>query len=289
MSGMPDTVQKAIEQILGQKINAITQISGGDINEARLLQTAKGFFFTKINSSSFAYEMFETEIQGLETLRKSNTIKIPNILGIGKADQTAFLILEYIEPHATSPKFWKNFGSQLADLHQTTQVSFGLNHNNFIGTLPQSNNAHSSWDEFYINERLMPQLNLAIKKNLLSHSTLQDFELLFKKLNQICPNEPPALIHGDLWNGNFICGKNEIPVLIDPSISFGHCEMDLAMTKLFGGFDQTFYEAYQNCYPLKPNFEDRMEVYQLYYLLVHLNLFGKGYLPSVINVLRKFS
>ena len=130
---------------------------------------------------------------------------------------------------------------------------------------------------------------MAKEKILLPSSILIEFDHLFLKIKNICPEEPPTLIHGDLWKGNFLITKNHCPVLIDPSIAYSHREMDLAMTQLFGGFDPSFYDAYQNAYPLEPNFEERVEIYQLYYLLVHLNLFGTTYLPSIQNILKKFA
>ena len=173
-------------------------------------------------------------------------------------------------------------------MHQKTNDFFGLDHSNFIGHLPQQNNFHTSWSDFFIQERLQPQINLAQKRNLLPLSTVQDFKFLFQKIPEICPRELPGLIHGDLWNGNFMIGKNGEAVLIDPSVSFAHREMDLAMARLFGGFDQKFYKTYHSEFPLESGFEERMEIYQLYYLMVHVNLFGSSYLPSVNRILNKF-
>lgn len=135
----------------------------------------------------------------------------------------------------------------------------------------------------------MPQIKLAVHANLLNKADFDQFAKLFKKLPAICPTEKPALIHGDLWSGNFMVGPKREVVLIDPSTSFAHREMDLAMTQLFGGFDEAFYNTYQEVFPLENGFDQRVEIYQLYYLLVHLNLFGGGYGNSVRNILKRFS
>ena len=288
MTSLPDALLQRCENLLQEKILEIEPISGGDINEARVIKTKDGLYFLKFNSSDQAYEMFSSESMGLNKLRSTQTIKIPDVISYGKAEQSAFLILEYIEPDTISQQSFERLGEQLAQLHKNTAPEFGLRINNFIGTLFQRNNQHQSWPKFFIYERLLPQLKSAFEKNLIDKHTMKKFEMLYLRIEQICPVEPPALIHGDLWKGNFLIEKNNTPVLFDPSISFSHREMDLAMTKLFGGFEPCFYEAYQNVFPLAPNFEERMEVYQLYYLLVHLNLFGVSYLSSIENILKRF-
>jgi len=287
-AGLPEELRERCELSLDLKIHNIKTIYGGDINEARLLETDDGLFFIKYNSSPFALKMLLAENYGLDKLRFSKAIKIPKVVQRGKVGNIAYLILEYIEPYNPSIKAFENLGEQLAQLHKTTQSQFGLDYPNFIGTLPQSNNFNKTWDQFFIQERLQPQIQLAKEKTLLTSSILNEFDNLFLKIKNICPEESPALIHGDLWKGNFLITKNHCPVLIDPSVAYSHREMDLAMTKLFGGFDSSFYNAYQNIFPLAPNFEERVEVYQLYYLLVHLNLFGTSYLLSIQNILKKF-
>ncbi|HYE56422.1 MAG TPA: fructosamine kinase family protein, partial [Chitinophagaceae bacterium] len=146
----------------------------------------------------------------------------------------------------------------------------------------------SNWCDFFREKRLQPQIDLAKRQELLSAQLLSSFEKLYKKLPDIFPTEAMSLLHGDLWSGNFLCGEAATPVLIDPAVYYGHRSMDLAMTTLFGGFDQRFYEAYAHWYPLPANYAEQWEVCNLYPLLIHLNLFGQGYLSSIAAALRRF-
>jgi len=285
---LPTNLMEHLELFFGKKITQIKSQSGGSINLAYQIEIGKQSYFLKTNDNVNAFQMFESEIFGLQLLGKANTLKTPNIIKIGKEGTTSFLILDYIEEGISTDFFWEKFGRQLAQLHRTTSDFFGLEKSNFIGTLPQSNKFHSSWIEFYIQERLIPQINLAEKNQLLPSFLKKQFDDLFKILNEFFPIENSSLIHGDLWSGNFLMGKNETPILIDPSVSYSHREMDLAMSMLFGGFDQRFYLSYNEEFPLQPNFEKRVQLYQLYPLLVHVNLFGKSYLGSVQKILNRY-
>ena len=271
--------------ILQSKIHSTKHISGGDINEARLLETSTGNYFLKFNESANFPSMFPVEALGLKRLGSASIIQTPKVIHA----EESFLLLEYIEPAPATPAFWKNFGIQLAQLHQQTHTQFGLDHDNFIGRLPQANNFHDNWPSFYIQERLQPQLQLAIDKKQLTHDFILKFENLYSKLDQLCPREAPALTHGDLWSGNFMATADDKPVLIDPAVSYAHREMDLAMSKLFGGFTSLFYDSYFDAYPWEAGLEERIPVYQLYYLIVHVNLFGGGYVGSVERILKKYS
>ena len=271
-----------------RKILSYQPISGGDINEAWRIETTSGIYFLKQHRQPPSSDFLEIEARGLKILAKSQTIKTPTVLAAGNLDGVAYLLMEYLPPASPKKSGWENLGKQLAALHQTTQESFGLDHNNFIGNLPQQNHEHKTWSEFYVTERLKPQVRMAVDRRLLDTDDLKIFEQLYQQIPEICPKEVPALIHGDLWSGNFLITKNQTPVLIDPAVSFGHREMDLAMSHLFGGFDSIFYDAYNLAFPLAGGFMDRMEIYQLYYLLVHLNLFGKGYLGQVRAVAKQF-
>ncbi len=285
---LPISLAGQIQSILGAEILGLKPVAGGDINQALVLETSVKRFFLKVNTAPKANRMFEAEASGLALLAASNTIRIPEVLGFGDTPEGAFLLLEYIEPGFRPDGFWEEFGSALAELHRHSADNFGLESDNFIGSLPQSNQRHETWPDFYINERLQPQLDIANQQNRLQPTDFQAFERLFRRLAELCPAEPPALVHGDLWSGNFLCDSNGQPVLIDPATSYSHREMDLAMSRLFGGFDRTFYRSYEQAWPLAPGFEQRLPIYQLYYLLVHVNLFGGGYVDSVRSVLKQF-
>lgn len=289
---MPTTLPPAIfDQVQTHLRAAILSVhfaGGGDINDARLLETAKGHFFIKMNRGQQALQMFETEAKGLQLLASTQAIRIPKPITWDNTPDGAFLLLEYIETGHRDQHFWENFGTALANLHRHSAPFFGLDHDNFIGSLPQSNRRHDKWPEFFIRERLQPQLELALQQGQLYRPDEQAFGKLFQQIPSLCPQEPPALIHGDLWNGNFLCDAAGRPVLIDPSAAYAHREMDLAMSRLFGGFDRPFYDSYQESFPLEPGFERRLPLFQLYYLLVHVNLFGGGYVGSVRNVVKGY-
>ena len=280
-----NNILQHLQETLSTPILSTQQLSGGDISQAYLLNTAKGNFFIKTNQATFALDMFEKEAKGLALLAETKTIHIPEIISTGEADGHAFLLMEYVETGYRKDGFWETFGQSLATLHKQTVDQFGLDHSNYIGSLQQLNNKHNSFVEFYIHERLQPQFEMAFDAKKLNNSDQTHLANLYKKLSDIIPNEPPALIHGDLWSGNFLVSKNNLPVLIDPSVAYSHRELDLAMSRLFGGFERPFYRAYEEAFPLERGFEKRLPIYQLYYLLVHVNLFGGGYVGSVRRII----
>ena len=285
---LPPAILHQCREILGSGITTVSFIGGGDINQARLLETTQGKYFIKFNTGADAGSMFETEAKGLALIATTNVIRTPGVLGFGQTEDGAFILLEFVEKGYRGEGFWEKFGASLAALHRQTSSQFGLGYDNFIGSLPQSNRSAPTWPEFFIHERLQPQLTLAAQNNRLQKSDFQRFEKIFEKVPSICPAEPPALVHGDLWSGNFIVGVDNLPVLVDPSVAWSHREMDLAMSRLFGGFERPFYRSYEDAFPLAPGFEERLPLYQLYYLLVHVNLFGGGYVGSVRSILQQF-
>jgi fructosamine-3-kinase len=288
MGDLPNNILQECQKIVGTKISAAFPLSGGDINQAFQVNTERGRFFLKTNTAAFAGEMFRAEAAGLGILGAANQIGTPSVIGLGAEVGASFLLLEFIEPGTRPKTFWDDFGARLASLHRCTSSSFGLGHDNFIGSLRQQNCEHDTWASFYMEERLLPQLELARASSRLQASDFQSFQQFFQRLPELCPAEPPSLVHGDLWSGNFACGQDGSPVIFDPAVSYSHREMDLAMTRLFGGFDRAFYQAYEAVWPLAPGFEQRLAVYQLYYLLVHVNLFGGSYVGQMRSALRQF-
>lgn len=272
-------------KLLGRQFGKVSPLQGGDINDVYLLQTDQEAFVVKINSNSRFPEMLLKEALGLELLRSTHSIRIPEVMAVELVDDEALLIMEYIQPSTKTPDFWENFGRQLAHLHQHRQDYYGLLKDNYIGSLWQDNQPSPSWPAFYITQRLYPQMELAEEKGLLDKETKKAFQQLFMRLPDILPEEPPSLIHGDLWTGNFLADGNENAVLIDPAVCYASREMDLAMSKLFGGFSERFYAAYEEVYPTEPGLEERIGIYQLYYLMVHVNLFGSSYLGALRRIL----
>ncbi len=266
---------------------AIHPVSGGCINQARRITTGIGDCFIKYRKE--ATDLFEKESLGIEILANQSPIRVPNVLAEGYSGVAQFLLLEWIDAGSTSKKFWQLFGEQLAQQHRITSMTFGWHIDNYIGTLPQSNTENGNWYTFFIEERLEPQLQRAINSGLLSHHHRKSFELLYNQLPSLIPQESAALLHGDLWRGNVLSGVPHQPVLVDPAVYFGHRETELAFTHLFGGFDKLFFAAYQDAYPLEAGFDDRIAIHNLYPLLVHVNLFGRGYLESLEQTLRRFT
>ena len=264
-------------------------LSGGDINEVLRLSTSHGEFCVKRNSASRFPAMFEREASGLELLRTNSRFTLPKVIASGEEGQTSFLIMEFIDSGNKEPGFWDDFGRKLAAMHEHTSDSFGLDEENYIGSLYQSNNERSNWGSFYAEERLIPQLVLARDKQLLDAATLKKAECLCSRLNEYFPKEPSALLHGDLWSGNYMVDANGDPALIDPAVYYGHREMDLGMTLLFGGFDRKMYAAYNEFYPLESDWRGRGGLCQLYPVLVHVNLFGSSYARQAESIISKFS
>ncbi len=284
-------VRNVISQYVKKEVTVLNyeRLGGGCINEAYCIQTDAGPFFLKHNRPNFEVQ-FEKEAQALELLRATDTLKIPEVFQFGTYQRQAFLLTEFVEPGPPNHGFWEKFGENLAELHRTTSENrqYGLSFDNYIGELPQSNHFCSDWIEFFIIHRLEIQAQLALKNQLIGSDFLKQFQKLYDRLPDLLSEEPPSLIHGDLWSGNFLTGSDGQAVLIDPATYFGNREIELAFTRLFGGFSSTFYESYQHTWPLQPGFEERVDIYNLYPLMVHVNLFGRSYLSGIESVMRRY-
>ncbi len=294
LSEVPSEVQQAVSAFLqttmpSAVLKDFSFVSGGCINSAGRLKTTAGDFFLKWNLADKYPRMFESERKGLQHLRQPSVIDIPEVFAAGQAGSFQFILMELITKAPVARRYWEMLGERLAQLHRVTAARFGLDHDNYIGSLPQSNAQHDTWIEFFIHERLAPQLQLAYNTHRIDSSWLRTFENLYPKLRSMLPDEKPALLHGDLWSGNLMVNEKGEPCLVDPAVYFGHREMEWAMTKLFGGFYEVFYSSYHQAYPLQPGYDDREDLYTLYPLLVHLNLFGASYKLSLDSILRKYS
>lgn len=282
--------KRLLHEVLGNepRITSIHAASGGMINHTYIIRTNNSSFFVKWNDDPSSSDLFEKEADGLAALVQGK-IKVPSVLGYGIIEDRYYLVLEHISKSNPVPHFWEDFGNKLADLHQCGADRFGWHIDNHIGKLHQENSWYDEWVDFFIDCRLEPQIKLAVDHRLLSTKTIVQFENLYPKLVSIFPPEKPALIHGDLWSGNFMIGEDGCAVVYDPAVYYGHREIELAFTRLFGGFDDRFYQAYNCSYKLSPGFEEREEIYNLYPLLVHVNLFGSSYLSGILRTLDRFS
>ena len=281
--------EAAIFQTTGTQavIRSTKFVSGGCINNTLKIETDHGPFFLKWNDDE-DNDMFEKEALGLELLNKQGVISLPATLGTGRIQSKNYLVLEYLEKHPPKTDFWEDFGTAIARLHKITSSKYGLDHDNYIGKLPQNNSFKDSWIDFFIEKRLEVQLGLAIYNNQIDQEFAKKFRMIYAQLPGLLPNEPPSLLHGDLWSGNFMSGKGGNPFIFDPAVYFGHREMELAFSRLFGGFDRQFYQSYNVEYPIEPGFDNRIDIYNLYPLLVHVNLFGASYLSGIERTLRRY-
>ncbi|MGM0581268.1 MAG: fructosamine kinase family protein [Bacteroidota bacterium] len=283
---IPQAIQKFINSLQQKDIIQLSSVGGGSINDAYRYAIDGQEFFIKYNNEVDG--IIEKEVDGLKAIAKLNCIATPEVIAFDKIDGYEILVLPFISGALKTEKAWENFGRQLAEMHQQAAPHYGWHQSNFIGSLAQSNKKMDDFIEFFIHQRLKPQIDLAQKQHYFSNDEINQFEKLFDKLNDILPETKPSLVHGDLWSGNFIIGEKDTPYLIDPSIHYNFRETDIAFTHLFGGFDSKFYEVYNYHFPLDPGFQDRISLYNLYPLLVHLNLFGRGYYGSVMNNLKLY-
>lgn len=291
---MEESLLLSISQLLNESgkenktLSIKGPVGGGSVNLCYRLTDGTTDFFLKVNDAQRYPQMFLTEARGLSEMNQAGVIRVPQVLSEGEADHWQYLLLEWISPGADNDNSQASLGARLAALHRVSSDSFGLHFDNYMGSLPQSNRLHASWVDFFREERIKPQLKLAKIKNLLDKDLLLKFDRLFNRLEKLAPTEKPALIHGDLWSGNYIISREGHPVLIDPAIVFGHREVDMAMTTVFGGFRPSFYEAYQEVYPLSEGWKERLDLWNIYPLLIHLNLFGPAYLHDLVRAVTRY-
>ncbi|CAN5373647.1 fructosamine kinase family protein [soil metagenome] len=279
----------AIIHALGFDVLDHKVVHGGDINEAHWLKTIDTEYFLKLNNASRYPGMFEQEAKGLDALRSASGLVVPTVIRHGQVGDEQYLLLEWLDKASPGKDSMPDFGAALAKQHQQTQSFFGWHENNFIGSLVQVNNQHASWHSFYAACRILPLVKHLVEAGGFSRSDSAATSLLCTKLKDLFPEEPPALLHGDLWGGNYMITNNGTVAVFDPAVYYGHREMDLGMTRLFGGFDDSFYDAYQSTYPLEKEWQQRLPLTQLYPLLVHAVLFGGHYISRARQIIQQFA
>lgn len=301
-----EKIYRSFEEALcdryGEKVSIVrtVRVPGGDINQAyRLILSNGNSIFIKANKTE-NLRFFETENRGLDTLRHTETLSVPETIGLGldKQRNVSFLAMIYIERTHRISSYWEIFGRELAGLHRSETGTYTLQHrkkgrfgfveDNYIGASPQKNEPEEKWVDFYRDRRLLPQIRMAEK--YFSDSLLRKADRLLGHLDKYM-REPefPSILHGDLWNGNILCGTDGKAWLIDPAVYVGDFEADLAMTQLFGSLPQEFYRAYSEINPIdRTGYRDRRMLYDLYHLLNHLNLFGAIYYDDVRKIIETF-
>lgn len=261
----------------------VIPVTGGDVNQTYRIEEQNKSYFLKIHPN-IGKAFFEAEVDGLKEL--ASHVRVPDTYMLGELQGGAYLLMEWIEPGKGDPK---DLAASLASLHKVTAPQFGYRKNNYLGVLPQENQYEEDWWLFFFKNRLESQITLAQKNNHW-HQSRQEKFLAFKQYVLETFDDKkiiPSLLHGDLWSGNVFFDQHGQPVFIDPAVSYGDREQDIAMSQLFGGFRPAFLESYQTIYPLEKNWEKRIAVYQLYYLLAHLNMFGESYGLQVDQLLVK--
>ena len=296
MSACYDAPSAVVSAAFGGDVSITGEqgVGGGCINETAILLLSNGKkAFIKRNRRA-GLDLFEKEAAGLEALEEvDGGVRVPRVLGYGGEKSCAFLILEYLEPAGRRKDFWEIFGRELARLHRNGRNrTCGFHHDNYSGDTPQMNSQMLSWVYFFRENRLEYQLKLARNRGLVGPDLNRSVIKVLDRLDNLLvePDEGmPSLLHGDLWGGNFIDGPEGTACIIDPAVYYGHRESDLAMTELFGGFDRRFYSAYKDEWPYdSQGYNERRDLYNLYHIINHLNLFGSSYEGSVRSIVNRY-
>lgn len=290
MIDLPLEIRIALTEALGEAPGKVLPLPGGAINHAVKVETSAGILFVKWNEHNLP-RLFATEMEGLEALRQTGTLRVPAVVAVGEAP--AFLAMEYLPPVPldNTVAFTRDFAEGLAALHQASpnETTCGFSADNYLGILPQKNQPRTdNWAGFYRGNRLLPLVELAKSRGLLPSERERLVHSVIERLENLLDGMPSdiSLLHGDLWSGNFLCLPGDIPALVDPAVYYGPREMELAYIELFGGFPPDFAATYRAIAPLASGYERRRPLHQLYPLLVHLAHFGEEYGPAVERACR---
>ncbi len=263
----------------GVGIDAATPIGGGSISRTLLVESGRRRCFVKLNDPGLL-DMFVAEADGLQALAACPALRVPRVVGHGRAGGQAYLVLEHLRlQRLRDDEQVAAAGRSLAELHRISGPQYGWHRNNFIGSTPQLNAGQAGWPAFFATQRLQPQLALAAAGGYRGRLIAQGERLVENLADLFADHRPrPSLLHGDLWSGNAAIDEMGTLALFDPAVHFGDRECDLAMSELFGGFPEGFYAAYREAWPVPSGYAQRRTLYQLYHVLNHLHLFGSGYL-----------
>lgn len=284
---MDAELRAAIARALGGPLVSCTSIAGGDSHDALRVKVGAREAFVKLGRRGDD-ATFVAEADGLAWLREANALRIPEVLAHGDAAHP-FLALEWIEPGRGGSSHEEALGHGLAALHRFGAPAFGHVRDNVCGRVAQRNAARPDWPTFYGEQRIMALVERTRDDGALDRGTAGALEDLVARFATLCgPAEPPSRLHGDLWAGNAMCDREGAPVLVDPAVYGGHREVDLAMMRLFGGFSPRTFAAYHEAFPLAPGASERVPLYQLYPLLVHVAMFGSGWVAALRRAIASY-
>jgi protein-ribulosamine 3-kinase len=287
---LPSALVGELNPYIG-RVRSANPVGGGCISNGTRVEADGTVYFVKWSDGE-ARLTFDAEAVGLRALAKADSpLRVPAVVASGTADggRLGYLVTEYLEEGRPAADFWDRFGEGLAELHRSQEERFGFDSDNFIGRLPQLNEWVDQWPDFFRERRILPQLTRARESGMWDRSWDARLDRLLQALPSVLPTKPTSsLLHGDLWSGNYLVAGAGTAALIDPAVYFGDRETDLAMMLLFGGFAPRLFEAYASSWPLDAGWRERVEIYQLYHLINHLNHFGGSYGMSVEAVLRKW-
>lgn len=298
---LPPALAAALASTVGAAPLAAHPLGGGSINHAARVVLDDGREIFVKHHPDAPEGSFAAEAHGLGWLAEAGALRTPAVLGVGDRPGARFLALEWIAsagpgaqsgagPSLDRASAAERFGRGLARLHRFGAPSFGLDRDNLIGPLAQGNAPRPSWAEFYGERRIVPMARRAIDSGRLDRTLASRIDALAGRLPELCgPAEPPARLHGDLWSGNALLAAADGPAVVDPAVHGGHREVDLAMMRLFGGFPEAVFASYAEEHPLAPGHADRLELWQLYPLLVHVVLFGGSYAAAAARVINRYS
>lgn len=262
-------------------------MSGGCINDCYKVVTSKQSYFVKLNDAVRYPRMFECEGYSLTELANAKSVRVPKVIQQGIIDDTTYLVIEYIDLGKTYTKALAQLGHDLAKLHKHKNKDFGWEHDNYVGSLMQKNSWCKDWFDFYEKQRIIPLCSQLLETGLLSAQAVDECKHFLELSRSAIPIEKPSLLHGDLWSGNYLISADNKPYVVDPACYYGHREIDIAMTQLFGGFGKEFIDSYNETYPLQERWEQRLSYFQLYPLLVHAVLFGASYAAQVERIIHQ--
>ena len=286
------SLDEAIERVAGAgvRITGRSSVSGGCIANGARLDLSNGSRLFVKQSTTLPEAMFGAEARGLAALRCEDGPRLPRPLAVGATDREPFILMEWIDAGGPGPGFHERFGRELARMHRALAGDrFGFESDNFIGSTEQPNTWSDSWCGFFASHRIGFQARLARDRAKIDSRLSRSIDTIVNRMGSLLVEpDHPSLLHGDLWSGNYLCDDAGHPVLIDPAVYYGHPEADLAMTELFGGFPPAFYRAYRDETPLQPGYSERRDLYNLYHMLNHLNIFGGSYLGSVRSIVSRY-